>query len=114
MRASRWWTPFSPGETSWTTTWRIRRERTSAGGWGGRTRREPRIDVHWISPGRSRSADSSSGGCASSLGEIMTLAPRARAAAVHLYTASGAVLAFAATAEVGAAHPDPRRVFLLL
>jgi phosphatidylcholine synthase len=44
----------------------------------------------------------------------MTFAPRARAAAVHLYTASGAVLAFAATAEVGSAHPDPRRVFLLL
>ena len=44
----------------------------------------------------------------------MTLAPRVRAAVVHLYTASGAVLAFAATAEVGAPHPDPRRVFLLL
>ena len=44
----------------------------------------------------------------------MTLAPRARAAAVHLYTASGALLAFAATAEIGSARPDPRRVFLLL
>jgi phosphatidylcholine synthase len=37
-----------------------------------------------------------------------------RAAAVHLYTASGAVLAFLATAELCSASPEPRRVFLLL
>ncbi len=43
-----------------------------------------------------------------------TLAPRLRAAAVHAYTASGALLAFAATVEVGSASPDPRHVFLLL
>jgi phosphatidylcholine synthase len=42
------------------------------------------------------------------------LAPRLRAAAVHLYTASGGLLAFAATAELGSASPDPRRVFLWL
>jgi phosphatidylcholine synthase len=45
---------------------------------------------------------------------MVTLAPRLRAAAVHLYTASGVLLAFAATAEVGSARPDPSRVFLLL
>jgi phosphatidylcholine synthase len=39
---------------------------------------------------------------------------RARAAAVHVYTASGVVLAFLATAELCAAAPDPRLVFLLL
>ncbi len=39
---------------------------------------------------------------------------RARAAAVHLYTASGAVLAFLAVAELCSAAPDPRPVFLLL
>ncbi len=41
-------------------------------------------------------------------------APRARAAAVHLYTASGAVLAWLATAELTTASPDPRYVFALL
>ena len=41
-------------------------------------------------------------------------AARARAAAVHLYTASGVVLAFLATAEICAPAPDPRAVFLLL
>ncbi len=39
---------------------------------------------------------------------------RIRAAALHLYTASGAVLAFLATAEISSAAPDPRLVFLLL
>lgn len=39
---------------------------------------------------------------------------RLRAAAVHAYTASGAVLAFLATAEICSSSPDPRRVFLLL
>lgn len=38
---------------------------------------------------------------------------RARAYAVHLYTASGVVLAFAAAAEICSASPDPRRVLLL-
>lgn len=42
------------------------------------------------------------------------LAPRIRAAAVHLYTALGAVLAFLATAELCSPSPDPRLVFLLL
>jgi phosphatidylcholine synthase len=37
-----------------------------------------------------------------------------RAAAVHAYTASGAVLAFLATAEICASTPDPRRALLLL
>jgi phosphatidylcholine synthase len=37
-----------------------------------------------------------------------------RAAAVHLYTASGAVLAFLATAEICSATPEPRRIFFLL
>ena len=37
-----------------------------------------------------------------------------RAAAVHLYTASGVVLAFLATAEICSAGPDPRAVFVLL
>jgi len=37
-----------------------------------------------------------------------------RAWAVHLYTASGAALAFLAAAETASASPDPRRVFLLL
>lgn len=41
-------------------------------------------------------------------------APRARAAAVHLYTASGAVLAWLATAELTTASPDPRCIFALL
>jgi phosphatidylcholine synthase len=40
--------------------------------------------------------------------------PRVRAALVHLYTASGVLLALAATMEVCAAVPDPRRVFLAL
>lgn len=44
----------------------------------------------------------------------MTLGPRLRAAAVHLYTASGALLAFGATIEICSSRPDPRRVFLLL
>jgi phosphatidylcholine synthase len=39
---------------------------------------------------------------------------RARAAAVHLYTASGVVLAFLAVAELCSVAPDPRPVFLLL
>jgi phosphatidylcholine synthase len=38
----------------------------------------------------------------------------ARAWLVHAYTASGAALAFLAAAELCAAAPDPRRVFLLL
>ncbi|MBA3317242.1 MAG: phosphatidylcholine synthase [Gemmatimonadales bacterium] len=43
------------------------------------------------------------------------LAPfRLRAAALHLYTASGAVLAFLATVEICSAAPDPRLVFALL
>jgi phosphatidylcholine synthase len=41
-------------------------------------------------------------------------APRVRAAALHLYTASGAALAFLAIAEICAPRPDPRVVFLLL
>jgi phosphatidylcholine synthase len=41
-------------------------------------------------------------------------APRVRAAAVHLYTATGVGLAFLATAEVCSPAPDPRVVFLLL
>ncbi len=41
-------------------------------------------------------------------------AARARAAAVHLYTASGIALAFLATVEICAPAPDPRVVFLLL
>jgi phosphatidylcholine synthase len=39
---------------------------------------------------------------------------RLRAAAVHVYTASGVVLAFLATAEICSAEPDPRTVFILL
>jgi phosphatidylcholine synthase len=39
---------------------------------------------------------------------------RVRAVALHLYTASGAVLAFLATAEISSAAPDPRLVFALL
>jgi phosphatidylcholine synthase len=39
---------------------------------------------------------------------------RVRAAALHLYTASGGVLAFLATAEICSAIPDPRVVFALL
>lgn len=38
---------------------------------------------------------------------------RARAYAVHVYTASGVVLAFFAAAEICSAGPDPRWVFLL-
>lgn len=41
-------------------------------------------------------------------------AQRAGAYLVHLYTASGAVLAFLAAAEIAAPVPDPRRVFALL
>jgi phosphatidylcholine synthase len=37
-----------------------------------------------------------------------------RAAAIHLYTASGVVLAFLATLEICSTRPDPRRVFVLL
>jgi phosphatidylcholine synthase len=40
--------------------------------------------------------------------------PRIRAVAVHLYTASGAVVAFLATMEICSAAPDPRIVFALL
>ena len=40
--------------------------------------------------------------------------PRVRAVLVHLYTASGVLLAFLATAEICSAAPDPRVVFLLL
>ena len=39
---------------------------------------------------------------------------RVRAAAVHLYTASGVTLAFLAAAELWAAEPEPRTVFVLL
>jgi phosphatidylcholine synthase len=39
---------------------------------------------------------------------------RIRAAAVHLYTASGVLLAFLATAELCSAEPDPRTVYILL
>jgi phosphatidylcholine synthase len=39
---------------------------------------------------------------------------RIRAAAVHVYTASGVVLAFLAAAEICSAEPEPRAVFLLL
>ncbi|HEX2218908.1 MAG TPA: hypothetical protein VHG35_08895 [Gemmatimonadales bacterium] len=39
---------------------------------------------------------------------------RIRAAALHLYTASGVVLALFATVEICAPAPDPRTVFLLL
>jgi phosphatidylcholine synthase len=39
---------------------------------------------------------------------------RIRAAAVHLYTASGVALAFLATAEICSAEPDLRVVFVLL
>ena len=40
--------------------------------------------------------------------------PRVRAVLVHLYTASGVLLAFLATAEICSAAPDPRVVFALL
>lgn len=40
--------------------------------------------------------------------------PRLGALLVHVYTASGVLLAFAATMEVCSAAPDPRLVFLLL
>ena len=39
---------------------------------------------------------------------------RIRAAAVHLYTATGVALAFYATVEIASTEPDPRAVFLLL
>src|ERR671910_3331676 len=39
---------------------------------------------------------------------------RIAAALVHVYTASGVLLAFAATVELCAAAPDPRYVFLAL
>ncbi len=41
-------------------------------------------------------------------------APRIRAASLHLYTASGGVLAFLAAMEICSAAPDPRLVFALL
>ncbi|HEX2188633.1 MAG TPA: CDP-alcohol phosphatidyltransferase family protein [Longimicrobiaceae bacterium] len=44
----------------------------------------------------------------------ITRGDRARAYAVHVYTASGVVLAFLAAAETCAPEPDPRRVFLWL
>lgn len=47
-------------------------------------------------------------------GASPTRADRARAYAVHLYTASGVVFAFLAAAETCAPEPDPRRVFLWL
>jgi phosphatidylcholine synthase len=40
--------------------------------------------------------------------------PRAAAALVHIYTASGVLLALAATIEICSAVPDPRVVFLYL
>ena len=40
--------------------------------------------------------------------------PHLRAALVHVYTASGALLALVATMEVASAAPNPRWVFLLL
>ena len=40
--------------------------------------------------------------------------PGLRAALVHVYTASGALLALLATMEISTARPDPRVVFLLL
>ena len=40
--------------------------------------------------------------------------PRTRAVLVHVYTASGGVLAFLAAMELATPAPDPRRVFLLL
>lgn len=43
----------------------------------------------------------------------LTAGERARGYAVHLFTASGVVLAFLAAAEICAPRPDPRRVFLL-
>jgi phosphatidylcholine synthase len=43
-----------------------------------------------------------------------TRGERVRAYAVHVYTASGVVLAFLAAAETCAPEPDPRRVFLWL
>jgi phosphatidylcholine synthase len=42
-----------------------------------------------------------------------SFAQRTRAYAVHLYTASGVLLAFFAAAEIAAPSPDPRTVFLL-
>jgi phosphatidylcholine synthase len=43
----------------------------------------------------------------------LTFGERARGYAVHVYTASGVVLAFLAAAEICTTWPDPRRVFLL-
>lgn len=42
-----------------------------------------------------------------------TAGERARGYAVHLFTASGVVVAFLAAAEICAPRPDPRRVFVL-
>ncbi|HEX2251586.1 MAG TPA: hypothetical protein VHH32_14655 [Gemmatimonadales bacterium] len=42
------------------------------------------------------------------------MGPRIRAALVHVYTASGVLLALAATMEICSAEPDPRLVFLAL
>lgn len=44
----------------------------------------------------------------------LTRGERVRGHAVHLYTASGVVLAFVAAAEICAPRPDPRRVFAFL
>jgi phosphatidylcholine synthase len=43
----------------------------------------------------------------------LTAGERARGYAVHLFTASGVVVAFLAAAEICAPRPDPRRVFIL-
>jgi phosphatidylcholine synthase len=45
---------------------------------------------------------------------LLTTGERVRGHLVHLYTASGVVLAFVAAAEICARWPDPRRVFVLL
>jgi phosphatidylcholine synthase len=42
------------------------------------------------------------------------MGPRAAAALVHVYTASGVLLALAATIEIASPSPDPRLVFLYL
>lgn len=44
----------------------------------------------------------------------VTAGRKVRAYAVHVYTASGVIFAFLATAEVAAREPDPRWVFLWL
>jgi len=42
------------------------------------------------------------------------MGPRLRSVLVHVYTASGVLLAFAASIEIASSRPDPRLVFLLL